>query len=508
MREDVERQDAELVDTEEGPSAGIIHARGWDGADGYQQLQNALDDLDTDPGTVVVGPDGPDSYTGEDGEDYDRVWLLTNSLEIPSNTTVVIHGDCVLADGVGQNLIRNKNYDDDAVRDQNIHIVGVGRPYLDQRPGHQNRTANDAKHVGIRLYQVDTCSVKNLELRTTSYAVRPEAVTDLTVGNLWFDQDGSVGNQDGLHIVGPTFDFSVDGLHGVTHDDICAIECGAFSVPLDGASGDVHDGSIRNLTGNPKGGAPGASLKFIGGNAGTIGGVSASHIIVKGRRGVEFEDYVGGGSDPAQDTESGIVVSNITTSRAGSFDSLVHFVGGVSNVEVQGISGDINTVNGVVTVGEDVDNVTVSEVDLVIRSGGKMLNVLNGATASDLTLADARARNQASGRFINTASDTTLEDVEILSPKADGFDRFLAVSGSATGRVVDATVKNISDTIYDEVGSLKFVGDNPPFDSAAPAVKGSEVIATAAWDPDGDGNAERVQYDGSSWQEVVDLPNW
>lgn len=36
---------------------------------------------------------------------------------------------------------------------------------------------------------------------------------------------------------------------------------------------------------------------------------------------------------------------------------------------------------------------------------------------------------------------------------------------------------------------------------------GTQVIATATWDPDGDGNGERVEYDGTAWQEVVDMPN-
>jgi len=33
-------------------------------------------------------------------------------------------------------------------------------------------------------------------------------------------------------------------------------------------------------------------------------------------------------------------------------------------------------------------------------------------------------------------------------------------------------------------------------------------LASPSWDPDGDGNGEVVCYDGTAWNEVVDLPNY
>jgi len=45
-------------------------------------------------------------------------------------------------------------------------------------------------------------------------------------------------------------------------------------------------------------------------------------------------------------------------------------------------------------------------------------------------------------------------------------------------------------------------------DSAPGAAAGYIVLASPTWDPDGDGNGEIVAYDGSAWQEVVDLPNY
>jgi len=37
---------------------------------------------------------------------------------------------------------------------------------------------------------------------------------------------------------------------------------------------------------------------------------------------------------------------------------------------------------------------------------------------------------------------------------------------------------------------------------------GDRAVADGAnWDPDSDGNAEKVEFDGTAWNEVVDLPN-
>jgi len=45
-------------------------------------------------------------------------------------------------------------------------------------------------------------------------------------------------------------------------------------------------------------------------------------------------------------------------------------------------------------------------------------------------------------------------------------------------------------------------------DSAPGVDERDLVLASPAWDPDGDGNGELVMYDGTAWQEVVDLPNY
>jgi len=46
------------------------------------------------------------------------------------------------------------------------------------------------------------------------------------------------------------------------------------------------------------------------------------------------------------------------------------------------------------------------------------------------------------------------------------------------------------------------------YDSAPSHYNGRIVLASPAWDPDGDGNGEIVCSDGTAWNEVVDLPNY
>lgn len=62
-------------------------------------------------------------------------------------------------------------------------------------------------------------------------------------------------------------------------------------------------------------------------------------------------------------------------------------------------------------------------------------------------------------------------------------------------------------------GADTILRDNHPsevnaYSTAPNHALGREVLAGPAWDPDGDGNAEKVMSDGSTWQEVADLPNW
>jgi hypothetical protein len=70
-------------------------------------------------------------------------------------------------------------------------------------------------------------------------------------------------------------------------------------------------------------------------------------------------------------------------------------------------------------------------------------------------------------------------------------------------------------TVWPIAGSgsgFTFVGNQPrpTFDSAPSSpVNFQPYIATASWDPDGDGNGEVVMTDngGTAWQEIVNLPN-
>jgi len=59
-------------------------------------------------------------------------------------------------------------------------------------------------------------------------------------------------------------------------------------------------------------------------------------------------------------------------------------------------------------------------------------------------------------------------------------------------------------TYIKNVGWTGFTGR----DSAPVGAVGKVTLASPTWDPDGDGNGEIVCYDGTAWQEVVDLPNY
>jgi len=130
----------------------------------------------------------------------------------------------------------------------------------------------------------------------------------------------------------------------------------------------------------------------------------------------------------------------------------------------------------------------------------------------------------ASGSEVNLASD-------VISAKGTGADNYFRVGSGGRLRFMD-TLNGVElfrlvpgGPVYSYV-NLDLQGNSilgngagarvnlddfmnlPPRDSApgTPSV-GDVCVASATWDPDGDGNGEAVIYDGAAWQELADMPN-
>jgi hypothetical protein len=505
------------------PNAAEVYASDYSGGDGGARIQAALDDFGTDPCRVHVGPQGPDDYSREDGESYQSVWLMSQALDIPSNTTLEIAGDLVLADDSEDNMLRNASWAS-TDRDENITITGVGRPTLDQGAGHQNRGSRGKQmdQLAVRMYGVDGLTIENIEFKdTTAWAVRPEDVTGLEINNLWFDQGDQVNNQDGVHLVGPVSVFSIDGLHGETGDDALALSCEDLSVwtEADAAGiGDIEYGTVRDIDVLVTGGAPPSTLKFVTGNAAQIHHIQVSDIVQRSRAGINVWDYVdsdAGDPDPPNDACYAVQVSGVTVEgQFGNALAVVNINGGVRGLQVDGIELDSGGpfVGSILRIDRDCEKVSVSDVEgraKAADAGGAFSH--RGGTADQIKCSDWRVKNLNGGtaaELISQVSGATLLDGEFKTLTGNYWAELIDVEGTFEAEVGDLKGIDTQSQPYGTLGSIKFVGDAPAHDTAAPAVKGSEVIASATWDPDGDGNGERVIYDGTAWQEVVDLPNW
>jgi hypothetical protein len=245
----------------------VHRAEEFEGGNGGERIQAAIIAADAAPGhnVVVVGSRGPDA---------DGRWVLTQTLELPSHTTLILVGAYLfLADRANDNLIRNRDF---IGGNRDIHIIGVGGARLDGNPGNQDRgvqgrdveiwmerqgmplsrstreaigdltvaefeakraVEGDSQHEGIRkiqnvkaglairFYNVDDLSIRGLTLGPTSYfVVEVERVTNFHFSDITLAQDGYEPNQAGIKIIGPAERIVVSDFVGTCGDDAIHID--------------------------------------------------------------------------------------------------------------------------------------------------------------------------------------------------------------------------------------------------------------------------------------------
>ena len=198
-----------------------INASQFPGKNGGARIQAAIDALGTKPKVIEVGPEGPD----RDGR-----WILTTTIVVPANTTLVFHGSRLfMADHVSDNMIRNFHADTvDTRRDENIHILGLGGTELDGNAVNQVRQPQVYRNFGIAFHKVDKASIKGIAVGPTeAWGIGLENVNDVFVESIRFQQDGRTQNQDGIHICGPGSRICISNIIGTVADDAIALDAGA-----------------------------------------------------------------------------------------------------------------------------------------------------------------------------------------------------------------------------------------------------------------------------------------
>jgi len=465
-------------------------------ASSFDSIQATIDASEAvqDHPTVVVDGDGPDA----NGQ-----WVH-DGLLMGSNTTLIIQNAYVkLADGADTNIIRNR---DKTNGNDNLSVIGIGNAIIDGNAQNQNRTQKDPKFIGINFTHKGGTSngirLKGFELRnTTAWAVKSEGYDNVTV-DIEVEQDGSQQNQDGVHINGPAEDIEID-VNGQSQDDMAIIDATSTSDNfLEGAGGDVIHWTIKAAnSGNYR------VVKILGGDGNLI--YDGTVEVANAEFGTANEAVKIGPSYYPENPPNSTDITDITIQTVQAFDcsAAVLIDSGCSSIRINNIQSDRATA---LKVTESCRDISVGHI--THRGSGELISIDSGATVDGLEIGGATAGHL---RFVSERADTvlavggTLNDLQWTGARIEAATTIFDVSGTASGLVGnwDVEIANV-DTVYAGVGGLRFTGDMPAFDAAPAHVVGSEVLASPSWDPDGDGNGERVMSDGTTWQEVVDLPNY
>jgi hypothetical protein len=223
----------------DGCANSVYFASAFDGTDGGDRIQSAINvaKSERERRVVFVGPVGPDA---------DDRWKVSDTIEIPSHTTLMLAGASLrLADGVGDNILRNESATSgDDARDTDIHIIGFDGASIDGNAINQygsilpiddegdiliddhagNSEYEYFRRNGIDLYKVDGFTLRGFTIGpTNSYAIAPEDVTNGYIANITFRMDGTTPNQDAVNLGGPAEDVQMVDLRGTLADGAITI---------------------------------------------------------------------------------------------------------------------------------------------------------------------------------------------------------------------------------------------------------------------------------------------
>ena len=194
------------------------------------------------------------------------VWNIDRTILLPSDITVLLD-DCRLrlADGVYQNIFRNKNvYTPGSCTQEGeqhaIRILGIGNAILD---GGEPNDLNESNYgtnglPDIRFNNLILLhNVRDYELRDFScvnmrwWAINQIYCRHGILSNLKFWNGEQKRNRDGINLRVGCSDITIDNVRGRTGDDVVALTAlplgGDRCFAVEGRDCDIHDVSVRNV---------------------------------------------------------------------------------------------------------------------------------------------------------------------------------------------------------------------------------------------------------------------
>jgi len=447
----------------------VLDASQFPGKNGGERIQAAINSLRTKPKVIEIGPKGPD---------LDGHWILAKAIIAPSNTTLVFHSSRLfMADKVSDNLIRNFHADSgDDMRDENIHILGLGGAELDGNAVNQVRQAQVYKNFGIAFHKVDKASIKGIALGPTEgWGMGLENVNDLFIDGIRFQQDGKTSNQDGVHICGPGSRICISNIIGTVADDAIALDAGAGTEDYRGSargSGGllenivVNNVSVKNLH-------SGAVVRTVASKGKPLNGVYISQVVITGanqvlkigwdRWGARQAGREVGDVFPSCEEHKNIVIEGV---KGTTDDVFCRVESNVKNLTIRNVRG--NCGNAAFTnVSSDGDCFSLENVfleDWVIEGCKTGVEIGGGVKCSNFTVKNsifsaATGQDSLSIHLSGRGKTLELKRMMIDNVVFDGFSKGLKIDKDVliekTVRVVNSDFHGAKNELDIPVGNVK-----------------------------------------------------
>lgn len=469
--------DNESVSTEKLSNAH--YASAYDGSDGGEQIQNAIDAADAEAGQniVVVDGAGPDSPASSPESD---VWAMDSPPLLPDGTVLLlVNCYLFLKDGSDDNMLRNEAaYSGDSTRNSHIEVRGIGRAVLDGNAANQNRVDADAfaDNNAILFYKVDDVTISNIEIKEpNAWGWQLEDVTDVDCEDIDVDAPETTANQGALDVLGPASNVNLKDIDGVWGDSVIELGTGPGGDCILGSGGEIEDVTISNVSGD----------------------VIGDH---------QFILLLPDGSFDLHDVTIEDIKQNAVGGSEDSPAVLLGGFGGFSNAasQLRDVTiRDIHQTEGkAVEIDTNAENITVTDVTV---TDSDMVHVSGSWTVNGLSITDWTINNPSQNNFV-FGNDGTVNDFRLTDGVVQSVNTVISMTSgtAANGIVGDLQVSSSTEGLIfptSNTAGLKLVGGLSPLD-----VRNFPNIETSQAYHDGSGTntAGPAYNDGSGWTSLVD----
>lgn len=246
--------------TTELPSAqsDVRVASDFSGSNGGEMIQNAIDDLPSSGGVVLVGPEGPDDVSNSSGSVSDRrstqAWEFSSTVQHGSNVFVVLEGAYCFRtdDGAGVGLFHNS---DQKSGNSNLGLLGAKGATIDgNSPNNsEEKAVDDNETAYIRCEDVAIGGLHHggLTIRNTlGWGAFLQNPTSGWIGNICGRMPAR-DSRNTIMVSGGAQRTTIENVYGQHRDDMIAVQTkvGNFGKGGTNTAEDVIGVTIRNING-------------------------------------------------------------------------------------------------------------------------------------------------------------------------------------------------------------------------------------------------------------------